>query len=139
MSSITLTTSLSSADILSISPVMSPVAPCVCSARFEISDATTANPRPASPALAASILAFNASRLVCDAILLIRSIIDCILPVCSRSCPSSFDTFSLASFDTFTHLTSSSIFFLDKSSSAFVSFTLSTIKPEEASTLLIVF
>ncbi|MNI79730.1 hypothetical protein D3C73_1362060 [compost metagenome] len=33
------------------------------------SSATTANPRPASPARAASMAAFNASRLVCSAML----------------------------------------------------------------------
>ena len=37
-------------------------------ARELISSATTTNPRPASPALAASIEAFKASRFVCDAI-----------------------------------------------------------------------
>ncbi|MPN59169.1 hypothetical protein SDC9_206889 [bioreactor metagenome] len=41
----------------------------VSSASFLISSATTANPRPASPALAASIDAFKAKRLVCDEIL----------------------------------------------------------------------
>ena len=43
----------------------------VCSARFFTSEATTANPRPASPARAASIVAFSASRLVWLAISLI--------------------------------------------------------------------
>lgn len=41
------------------------------SASFLTSSATTANPLPASPALAASIAAFNASRLVCAAMSLI--------------------------------------------------------------------
>lgn len=36
-----------------------------CSASFLISSATTANPFPYSPALAASIDAFKARRLVC--------------------------------------------------------------------------
>lgn len=39
-----------------------------CSASFLISSATTAKPFPFSPALAASIAAFNASKLVCSAI-----------------------------------------------------------------------
>jgi len=39
-----------------------------CSASFLISSATTENPFPASPALAASIAAFKAKRLVCSAI-----------------------------------------------------------------------
>lgn len=38
-------------------------------ASVRTSSATTANPRPCSPALAASIAAFKASRLVCSAIL----------------------------------------------------------------------
>ncbi len=43
-------------------------APCWdCSASFRTSSATTANPRPASPALAASMAAFRASRLVWSA------------------------------------------------------------------------
>ena len=36
------------------------------------SEATTANPRPASPARAASMVALSASRLVCEAIFWIR-------------------------------------------------------------------
>ncbi len=40
---------------------------CVCSAKVRTSSATTAKPRPCSPALAASIAAFNAKRLVCSA------------------------------------------------------------------------
>ena len=39
----------------------------VCSASFRISSATTANPLPLSPALAASIAAFSASRFVWSA------------------------------------------------------------------------
>ncbi len=39
-----------------------------CSANFRTSWATTANPRPLSPARAASIAAFKAKRLVCSAI-----------------------------------------------------------------------
>ena len=43
------------------------------SARRRTSSATTAKPRPCSPARAASMAAFRASRLVCDEICLIRS------------------------------------------------------------------
>lgn len=43
-----------------------------CVARLPISDATTAKPLPASPALAASILALSERRLVCEAISSIR-------------------------------------------------------------------
>ena len=52
---------------------ISPVAFAVCSASDLTSVATTAKPRPASPARAASMVAFSASRLVCPAIVLIRS------------------------------------------------------------------
>ncbi len=51
---------------------MPSVALAVCVARPFTSDATTAKLFPASPARAASIVAFNASRLVWLAILLIR-------------------------------------------------------------------
>ena len=47
---------------------MSPVALAVCSASALTSWATTAKPRPASPARAASIVALSARRLVCSAI-----------------------------------------------------------------------
>ncbi len=50
-----------------MSPI-SLVAYPVCSDSFLISSATTENPLPASPALAASIAAFNANRLVCSEI-----------------------------------------------------------------------
>ena len=52
---------------------MIPAEVLVCSASFCISLATTANPRPASPALAASILAFSERRFVWLAIEAIRS------------------------------------------------------------------
>ncbi|MPM99045.1 hypothetical protein SDC9_146235 [bioreactor metagenome] len=45
-----------------------------CSANFLISSATTANPLPASPALAASIAAFRANKLVCSAMEAITSL-----------------------------------------------------------------
>ena len=77
--------------------------------------ATTANPFPASPALAASIEAFNASRFVWDAISLIvaiilsisleaslisfmESTISCILPLLSKIAFPSSPTFPLISF-----------------------------------------
>ncbi|MCB0184630.1 MAG: hypothetical protein KDE31_10210 [Caldilineaceae bacterium] len=54
-------------------PRISSVAVDVCLARSLTSPATTAKPFPASPARAASIVAFSASRLVCSAIELITS------------------------------------------------------------------
>ncbi len=53
-----------------ISPTIAwicPVDSCARSASLRTSDATTANPRPCSPARAASIAAFSASRLVWSA------------------------------------------------------------------------
>ncbi len=44
----------------------------VCAARALTSEATTANPRPASPARAASMVALSASRFVCSATALIN-------------------------------------------------------------------
>ena len=52
---------------------ISPVAFEVCSASAFTSDATTAKPRPASPARAASMVALSASRLVCSAMVLMSS------------------------------------------------------------------
>ena len=52
---------------------ISPVALAVCSASALTSEATTAKPRPASPARAASMVALSASRLVCPAMVLISS------------------------------------------------------------------
>ncbi|CSB52864.1 Uncharacterised protein [Vibrio cholerae] len=52
---------------------ISPVDSCVRCAKERTSSATTAKPRPCSPARAASIAAFNASKLVCSAIALITS------------------------------------------------------------------
>ena len=52
----------------------------VCVARSPISEATTAKPRPASPALAASIEAFKDKRLVSSAILPIRLVMSTISP-----------------------------------------------------------
>src|SRR3984893_7147108 len=49
---------------------ISPVAFAVCSARALSSEATTAKPRPDSPARAASMVAFSARRLVCPAMVL---------------------------------------------------------------------
>ena len=58
-------------DIFSL---MFSVALAVCRASSLISFATTANPRPASPALAASIEALRASKLVCAEMLAIVSV-----------------------------------------------------------------
>ena len=58
---------------LSIRVLISTVDSLVCLAKLRTSSATTANPRPFSPARAASMAAFNASKLVCSAIVLITS------------------------------------------------------------------
>jgi hypothetical protein len=56
-----------------ICAAMSSVAFAVCTASDLTSEATTAKPRPASPARAASMVALSASRLVCPAMSLISS------------------------------------------------------------------
>ena len=60
--------------IAAILELISWVAPAVCAASALTSCATTAKPRPASPARAASIVALSASRLVCPAIAVISSV-----------------------------------------------------------------
>ncbi|MNR14101.1 hypothetical protein D3C85_1305570 [compost metagenome] len=59
-----------------IMSVISWVDCAVRAARLRTSSATTAKPRPASPARAASMAAFRASRLVCSAMLLITWMIE---------------------------------------------------------------
>ncbi len=61
------TAALVSVWIASILRLMSSVALAVCLASSFTSLATTAKPLPASPARAASMVAFNASRFVCCA------------------------------------------------------------------------
>ena len=56
---------LTSSSILEIIPFIDSLAFFEFSARTLTSSATTAKPLPCSPALAASMLAFNASRFVC--------------------------------------------------------------------------
>ena len=59
--------------MLAICERISSVAFAVWLARLFTSEATTAKPRPASPARAASMVALSASRLVCEAMVWIRS------------------------------------------------------------------
>ena len=84
--------------------LISVVDSCVLWASVLTSSATTANPLPCSPALAASIAAFNASKLVCSAIPLITSSTMLIFELSfSRSCTTwlafwiSADTLSIVS------------------------------------------
>ena len=81
-----------SAWIASTRRAMSSVARAVSSASSLTSPATTAKPLPASPARAASIVAFSASRFVCSAMLVI---ILTTLPICWDESPSRA-TWSLA-------------------------------------------
>ena len=60
---------------VSINVLVSSADFALCSASWRIWSATTANPLPASPALAASIEAFKESKFVCDAISSISEII----------------------------------------------------------------
>jgi hypothetical protein len=71
-----------------ILPLISSVAAAVCLASALISMATTANPLPAEPARAASIVAFSASRLVCEEIPLRVSVI---VPIWAAAVPSRFE------------------------------------------------
>ena len=94
---LTETTSLIALEIFSINSVICTVASLVCVAIPEISVATTENPLPASPALAASILAFKAKRLVCEVIPEISSTMECISSMYLSnvsSCPATLSPFS---------------------------------------------
>ena len=65
---------------------ISSVARAVCWASSLISLATTANPRPASPALAASMVALRASRFVCEEMAVMVAVT---LPMASAASPRS--------------------------------------------------
>jgi len=69
--SIAFTAAFVSVWMASILPLMSSVAAAVCLASSLTSLATTAKPLPASPARAASMVAFKASKFVCCAMLVI--------------------------------------------------------------------
>ena len=99
MPTILLTAAISSAAScwsLPMRPAISSVAFWVSTDSALTSSATTAKPRPAAPARAASILALSASRLVCLAIAAITlttlpiSPDDCLRP--SRLCPAALAT-----------------------------------------------
>ncbi len=71
-----------------IAVICAPISPgafAVCVASDFSSEATTAKPLPASPARAASIVAFNASRLVCPAMSGINRTTSPIRPAASLS------------------------------------------------------
>ena len=69
---------------------ISPVELVDFSASLRTSSATTANPRPCSPARAASMAAFNANRFVWDAI---SSMVWMIVPISAVRLPSSITPF----------------------------------------------
>ncbi|HZO30782.1 MAG TPA: hypothetical protein VFH48_32845 [Chloroflexota bacterium] len=83
---IALTASFVPAWTLRISSLIDLVSRWLLSASLRTSSATTAKPRPCSPALAASMAAFSASRLVCSAM---SSIVSTTAPIRSPSFPSS--------------------------------------------------
>ena len=86
------TASFVAAWIWVICASISSVALAVWVARLLTSEATTAKPLPASPARAASIVAFNASRLVWLAMLVIRLTTS---PIFSAPCASACTTASV--------------------------------------------
>ncbi|CRZ39749.1 Uncharacterised protein [Vibrio cholerae] len=79
-------TSALSFFIVSIVPEISLTAFTVLTAKLRTSSATTANPRPCSPARAASIAALSANKFVCSAIPLMMSITESTLAEACSSC-----------------------------------------------------